>query len=379
MWHGAYSPLTADEVKAKFPHEDERGRYNTKLEIFRQPSMGARPNLCYTYRSPHGPVTNPHPSGWRISRERLAEMDARGEVIWREGKRPLRKSYAEKYKGKPIGTLWADIEIASGSEDVGYPTQKPLALLERIIAANSNPGDVVLDPFAGCATATGTGACVVTVPSSLSARIKLDPRPKANLLRAAFETHAPAVVSAHPPRPTPAIEGMQPTMVRREADEGDPFVDVLFKLRVNEKELARGHIVVLVLPKRTADPTPASVQLEDLDPVFRWITETAHRPSRAPTRALGGADEPDNWRSACRRCSLRKGPNLPTAARVDEWRQDSGRGTEINATHVNNVRVIGDHLMVTWNDSLVPPPSGLGLASPRWLSRLSAPRGPHHP
>ena len=47
-WHGAYSPLTADEVKAKFPHEDERGRYNTKLEIFRQPSMGARPNLCYS-------------------------------------------------------------------------------------------------------------------------------------------------------------------------------------------------------------------------------------------------------------------------------------------------------------------------------------------
>ena len=71
--------------------------------------------------------------------------------------------------------------------------------------------------------ATGTGACVVTVPSSLSARIKSDPRPKANLLRAAFETHAPAVVSAHPPRPTPAIEGMQPTMVRREADEGDPL------------------------------------------------------------------------------------------------------------------------------------------------------------
>ena len=57
------------------------------------------------------------------------------------------------------------------------------------------------------------------------------------MLRVAFETHAPAVVSAHPPRPTPAIEGMQPTMVRREADEGDPFVNVLFKLRVNEKEL----------------------------------------------------------------------------------------------------------------------------------------------
>ena len=151
-WHGAYRPLATAEREAKFPHADERGRYSTKLEIFRQPSMGARPNLCYTYPSPHGPVTNPHPSGWRISRERLAEMDARGEIIWREGKRPLRKSYAENYKGKPIGTLWTDIEIASGNENIGYPTQKPVALLERVIAASSNPEDMVLDPFAGCAT-----------------------------------------------------------------------------------------------------------------------------------------------------------------------------------------------------------------------------------
>ena len=68
---------------------------------------------------------------------------------------------------------------------------------------------------------------------------KVGPSPEGEFASAAFETHAPAVVSAHPPRPTPAIEGMQPTMVRREADEGDPFVDVLFKLRVNEKELLR--------------------------------------------------------------------------------------------------------------------------------------------
>ena len=152
-WHGAYRQLTEAEIKAKFPHTDGRGRYHTKLEIFRQPSMGARPNLCYTYPSPHGPVTNPHPTGWRVSRDRLAEMDARGEIIWREGKRPLRKSYAADHKGKPIGTLWTDIENATGSESVGYPTQKPLALLERIIAASSNEGDMVLDPFAGCATA----------------------------------------------------------------------------------------------------------------------------------------------------------------------------------------------------------------------------------
>ena len=153
-WHGPHRQLTEAETVAKFPHTDERGRYHTKLEIFRQPSMGARPNLCYTYPSPHGPVTNPHPTGWRIKRERLAEMDARNEIIWREGKRPLRKSYAANYRGTPIGTLWDDIEHVSGSEDIGYPTQKPLTLLERVIRGqSSNPGDTVLDPFCGCATA----------------------------------------------------------------------------------------------------------------------------------------------------------------------------------------------------------------------------------
>ena len=80
-------------------------------------------------------------------------MDEAGDIIWREGKRPLRKSYADQYKGKPMGTLWIDIPIASGSERTGYPTQKPLALLGRIISASSNEGDVVLDPFCGCATA----------------------------------------------------------------------------------------------------------------------------------------------------------------------------------------------------------------------------------
>lgn len=81
--------------------------------------MGDRPNLCYTYPSPHGPVISPHPSGCRVSCERLAEMDARGEIICRDDKRPLRKSYADGHRGKPIGTLWVDIENATGSESVG--------------------------------------------------------------------------------------------------------------------------------------------------------------------------------------------------------------------------------------------------------------------
>ena len=63
--------------------------------------------------------------------------------------------YLDDMKGKQVGTVWADIGRVknTATERLGYPTQKPLALLERIIAASSNPGDVVLDPFCGCGTA----------------------------------------------------------------------------------------------------------------------------------------------------------------------------------------------------------------------------------
>ena len=143
-------PLTDKEIKEKFPDIESNGRkYNTKTPIFCQPSMGARPNLCYEYKG----VRNPHPSGWRVSKEKLIEMDNEGRIIWRRGKRPLRKSYADEYKGKPIGSLWTDIPNASGKEYTGWPTQKPLALLHRIIEASSEKGNIVLDPFCGCATA----------------------------------------------------------------------------------------------------------------------------------------------------------------------------------------------------------------------------------
>ena len=142
-------PLTEAEVLKKFPLIDSNGRrYNTDTPIFCQPSMGARPNLCYEYKG----VVNPHPSGWRVKKEKLIEMDKAGYIIWREGKRPLRKAYADEYKGKPIGSLWADIPIAAGNERTNSPDQKPLKLYKRIIEASSNEGDLVLDPFCGCAT-----------------------------------------------------------------------------------------------------------------------------------------------------------------------------------------------------------------------------------
>ena len=152
-FHGVYQKLNESEMRKLFPHDDNDGKggYNTNVPLFCQPSMGPRPNLCYEYKG----VSNPHPSGWRVSRKKLAEMDSRGEIIWRDGKRPLRKSYAKDYQGKPVGSLWTDINnlTATGenAERTGYPTQKPVALAERIIKASTNTGDVVMDCFAGCA------------------------------------------------------------------------------------------------------------------------------------------------------------------------------------------------------------------------------------
>ena len=141
--------LTPDLLAEKFPHTDANGRrYHLNVLLFCSPGMGDRPNLCYEYKG----ITPPHPSGWRVSKERLRYMDDVGDIIWRVGKMPLRKSYADKYKGKPIGSLWTDIKKPGSQERLGYPTQKPLALLNRIIKASSQKGDVVLDPFCGCGT-----------------------------------------------------------------------------------------------------------------------------------------------------------------------------------------------------------------------------------
>ena len=84
----------------------------------------------------------------------METMDANGEIIWRGDARPARKKFAKDFKlqGKPIDAIWTDIDLAMGKERVGYPTQKPLKLLQRIIEVSSHKGDIVLDAFCGSGT-----------------------------------------------------------------------------------------------------------------------------------------------------------------------------------------------------------------------------------
>lgn len=93
---------------------------------------------------------------WKYTIDKLDELDAAGRIYWpAKGTMPQYKRYREELKGKSIPDIWDDIDRINpvGSERLGYPTQKPLALLERIIEASSNTGDVVMDPFCGCGTA----------------------------------------------------------------------------------------------------------------------------------------------------------------------------------------------------------------------------------
>ena len=91
-----------------------------------------------------------------LARQRLDVLDGQGLLYWPpRGSMPGFKRYLKPDSGAPITDMVLDIPpLSSGAkEKTGYPTQKPLALLDRIIKASSNPGDMVLDPFAGCATA----------------------------------------------------------------------------------------------------------------------------------------------------------------------------------------------------------------------------------
>lgn len=93
---------------------------------------------------------------WRYSKENMEKLYQDGRIVQtKPGRVPQYKRYLDEGKGVPLGTVWDDIipVQGSGAEGLGYPTQKPLKLLERIIQISSNENDVVLDAFCGCGTA----------------------------------------------------------------------------------------------------------------------------------------------------------------------------------------------------------------------------------
>ena len=144
-----YSPYSEEHIRSIYKYVDEEGRRYCTSNLR---SPGPRPNLTYDYKG-----YKPHPNGWSVSLERMKQLDAEGRLHFPKNKdgRIRLKLYLDEMPGVPIGNVWDDIPPISSQakERLGYPTQKPEALLERIIQASSNEGDVVLDPFCGCGTA----------------------------------------------------------------------------------------------------------------------------------------------------------------------------------------------------------------------------------
>jgi len=99
----------------------------------------------------------PPKNGWAIEKRKMEEWDKEGRLNFPKDKngRIQRRRFLDELKGKPIQNLWDDIQMipSQSNERQGYPTQKPIALLERIIKASSDKDDIVLDPFCGCGTA----------------------------------------------------------------------------------------------------------------------------------------------------------------------------------------------------------------------------------
>ena len=138
---GAHDP---EYVRKAYKYQETDGRKYRLLPLLNP--NDDRPNLTYEFLGVH--------RVWRWTRERMEKAYADGLVVQlRPGAVPQYKKYLNDSQGRTITNDWGDIEQAAGSEAIGYPTQKPVALLDRIIRASSNEGDMVLDAFCGCATA----------------------------------------------------------------------------------------------------------------------------------------------------------------------------------------------------------------------------------
>jgi DNA modification methylase len=144
-----YQPYDEDYCAKNFRFMEPDGRRYSSSDL-RSPNP--RPNLTYENKG-----FRPHRNGWAVSRERMEQLDKEGRLLFpNEPDGRIRiKRYLDELAGTPIGNIWTDIPPISSqsAERLGYATQKPLPLLERIIATSSNEGDVVLDPFCGCGTA----------------------------------------------------------------------------------------------------------------------------------------------------------------------------------------------------------------------------------
>jgi len=167
-WNKVYEAYDPEYIKNFYRFNDSRGQYRlvsltgagTRSGDSGKPWRGVDPTLVGRHWAiPISSLKQVVPDldlSKLTTQEKLELLDKHGLIYWPpKGKVPQQKRYLEEAAGVSIQDIVTDIQPISSqaAERLGYPTQKPQALLERIIEASSNPGDVVLDPFCGCGTA----------------------------------------------------------------------------------------------------------------------------------------------------------------------------------------------------------------------------------
>lgn len=146
-WNQQYVALDASYIDSHYRHREKDGR-RFRWDNITGPGGAAKGNPYYEVLGVMG--------HWRFSEAKMKALIAEGRVaVPPKGKMPAYKRYLDESKGLPVGTVWDDISPinSQAKESLGYPTQKPLPLLDRIIKSSSNSNDVVLDAFCGCGTA----------------------------------------------------------------------------------------------------------------------------------------------------------------------------------------------------------------------------------
>jgi len=145
-WNQLYQDYNSDYVEQYYRYQDKDGRRFMSGDLSAAGLQGG--GYEYEWKG----ITRV----WRCPMKTMEHLDAEGRIFYTKNNMPRLKRYLDEAKGIALQDVWTDIEALRSwhKEKLGYPTQKPEALLERIISASSNPGDLVLDAFAGCGTAT---------------------------------------------------------------------------------------------------------------------------------------------------------------------------------------------------------------------------------
>ena len=171
-WHWLHTEYDESYTNSAYRHVDEEGRKFRRGDLTAAKSGGDveypwpvmrisngkwEADLADKYKNPqvgweYKQVPPYKGRFWAYSKANMIEYEKADRLVYSSTGMPEYKRYLDEMPGVPLQNDWNDIQPASGSESLGYPTQKPVALLERILSASSNEGDVVLDPFCGCGT-----------------------------------------------------------------------------------------------------------------------------------------------------------------------------------------------------------------------------------